>query len=537
MSIRVRIVLLLLLSFVATAVVGGFAIRQVRQSTVTLRNLTDRVVPSALATADLVSAIKDVQLTAIAMVSAEDKSTAEQAATKLKALETWIRKEIDSQAQSADNDTQRGLISQIQESLKNYFKSIDDTSKFMLAGQQDMATAVLYANVAEYQKELGAIVETLRIEKNRGKDAAIADLVTSVDRNGATILTVAIVILGLQAGVGALLYRRIHQPLRRILDEVATIRSSLNLAHRIPRLGAPEIDRVADGFNGLLDEFQAIVRGVQDTGRQVSGRAEELATASADLLAAIEQQNEATARMAASVQEMATGVAHVSQSSGTAQDIARNSLVEASEGATAIEKSVEEIVVIVQSVKTSSDAMSALSEHTGQIGGIATTIKEIADQTNLLALNAAIEAARAGEQGRGFAVVADEVRKLAERTTLATHEIAGEIQAVQQEVEALVVAMRNVAERAHLNADEARRAGRFIKQIRQSSTQVVEVAADMVAALRNQNSETEQFAVQLERISTMSDTNSSSMGEAKEVSDELKRLSAGMHQLVVRFQV
>ena len=241
--------------------------------------------------------------------------------------------------------------------------------------------------------------------------------------------------------------------------------------------------------------------------------------------------------MAASVQEMATGVAHVSQSSGTAQDIARNSLVEASEGATAIEKSVEEIVVIVQSVKTSSDAMSALSEHTGQIGGIATTIKEIANQTNLLALNAAIEAARAGEQGRGFAVVADEVRKLAERTTLATHEIAGEIQAVQQEVEALVVAMKDVAERAHLNADEARRAGRFIKQIRQSSTQVVEVAADMVAALRNQNSETEQFAVQLERISTMSDTNSSSMGEAKEVSDELKRLSAGMHQLVVRFQV
>ena len=175
MNIRQRIILLIALTFGAIAAIGGFAILQSRNNAVAVRAVTEGVVPSALAAGDLVASIKDVQLTAISMVSAADDNAAGRAAEILKQLQAQIAQSVDLQSQAADSDAQRGLIAQTQESLKNYFKSIDDTTRFKLAGQKEMAEAFLFANVAEYQTELSGIVETLRIEKNRSKDAAILE--------------------------------------------------------------------------------------------------------------------------------------------------------------------------------------------------------------------------------------------------------------------------------------------------------------------------------------------------------------------------
>jgi methyl-accepting chemotaxis protein len=252
---------------------------------------------------------------------------------------------------------------------------------------------------------------------------------------------------------------------------------------------------------------------------------------------AVEQQNEATSSMAASVEEMAVSVTHVSDSSATAKGVAEDSLRKAEQGGQVIDKTVREMMAMADTVRSTSSAMEILGQRTDEIGSIAGVIKEIADQTNLLALNAAIEAARAGEQGRGFAVVADEVRKLAERTSKATTEIAEVIAAIQGDTRSAVNDMHLVVDQVGSNAEGARQAGESIIQIRESSIRVLDVSSDIATALKEQSLANELIAKQVERIASMSEENTAAMNNARQASAEMKALSTEMDAIGNRFRV
>jgi len=537
MNIRQRMTVLIGLSFAAIAAIGGSAIVQFRNTAAAVRSVTEVVVPSALAASDLVSSLKDIQLGAIAIVSAADENAAAQPAERLKQLKTQVSQAILAQRDAANDDAQRGLLKQATESLNNYFKSIDEATTFKLAGQKELAEAVLYANAAEYQNELSGIVETLRIEKNRTKDSAISalnDRLRQVVQGISVITLIAVIVLG---AVGLLLYLQITRPLKRIQDDIVAIRNNLDLTHRIPVAGNTEIDQVASSVNSLLAEFQSVVRGVQETGSHVSTTADEVMHTVAQLSDAIERQNDATTTITSSVEQMAVSVSHVSDASATAQDIAQTSLTNARRGAQVIETTASQMITLAADVQVVSDRMTELGRKSGEIGGIAGTIKEIAEQTNLLALNAAIEAARAGEQGRGFAVVADEVRKLAERTTQATTRIDAVVGAVQRETLGAVEHMQRIAHRVTEDANGARDGGAFVVRIRDDSERVLGVSSDIAAALKEQSASTNFIAGQIERISTMSEVNTAATAEAREVSSEIRRQSANLYQLVARFQV
>jgi methyl-accepting chemotaxis protein len=339
---------------------------------------------------------------------------------------------------------------------------------------------------------------------------------------------------------GSVMYftvRQISGQIARVQDTTAEVKKTLDLTHRIPISSQDEMAQMAGSVNALLDEFQNVVKRMKDAGSQVSGASDGLSSTLAHLAAAVEQQNEATSSMAASVEEMAVSVAHVADSSSTAHGIAQDSLSKAEQGGQVIDKTVSEMVAMAETVRSTSSAMEALGKRTEEIGSIAGVIKEIADQTNLLALNAAIEAARAGEQGRGFAVVADEVRKLAERTSKATTEIATVITAIQGETQSAVTNMHQVVSQVGSNAEGARAAGESITRIRESSIRVLDVSSDIATALKEQSSANELIAKQVEVIASMSEENSAAMNEAKQASTEMKRLSTEMHEMGNRFRV
>ncbi len=331
--------------------------------------------------------------------------------------------------------------------------------------------------------------------------------------------------------------RQINRQIAQVQEATVGIKKSLDLTLRIPVSGHHEIGDVATSVNGLLDEFQAVVRRMKEAGAHVSGASDELAHSVNTLSSAVEQQNEATASMAASVEEMAVSVTHVSDSSSTAKGIAGESLASADQGKLVIDRTANEMLQMAETVKQTSQSMETLSKRTDEIGSIVGVIKEIADQTNLLALNAAIEAARAGEQGRGFAVVADEVRKLAERTTTSTKEVADVISAIQQETRNAVDDMHRIVGEVTANADSARQAGEQIIQIREGASKVLDASSEIEDALKEQSIASSQIAKQVEVIASMSEENASAMMEARESSEEMKKLSTEMHDMVDRFTV
>jgi len=341
----------------------------------------------------------------------------------------------------------------------------------------------------------------------------------------------------LTGGIAFVTMRQIATQIENVQTTTADVKQNLDLTRRIAISGNDEMTLVANSVNSLLDEFQSVLRSMKEAGSHVSNTSDGLSLSVTQLTAAVEQQNEATSAMAASVEEMAVSVTHVSESSTTAQDIAQESRASAELGGQIIDKTVRELVAMAETVHGTSLTMQNLSKRTEEIGSIAGVIKEIADQTNLLALNAAIEAARAGEQGRGFAVVADEVRKLAERTTRSTQEVADVISAIQNETRHAVGDMAQIAKQVTENAQSAWQAGESIIPIREGSDRVVEASSDIATALKEQSTASELIAKQVEVIASMSEENTAAMSETKKASEALKQLSTEMRKLVDRFKV
>lgn len=256
MSIRLRITLLVVLTFIAISSIGGYAIFQSKNSASEVRAVTEGVVPSALASADLVSHLKDVQLATMAIVSAPDDSLATQAKEKLTAKKALLQEAIDLQARHADGTAQRGLVEQAKESLENYFTAIDETVKNKLAGRAELAQASFYGNVVQYQMELEVIVETLRVEKNRSKDSAIAALNGNLATTTSAISVVTIFAVLFLTAIGILLYRAIIGPISRMQVMMTEIASSQDFTRRVPVDRKDEIGRSIVAFNGMIEKIQ-----------------------------------------------------------------------------------------------------------------------------------------------------------------------------------------------------------------------------------------------------------------------------------------
>lgn len=256
MTIRHRITLLVALMFVALAAIGGYAVYQAQRSAASVRQVTQGVVPSALASSDLVSDVKDVQIATMTLVYAPDATMAAQASADLNAKETQLRAELDAQGRSAASHAQSGLVDQARESLKNYFDAIHDTAKMKADGKNELAQAYLFANVAQYRDELDGIIKTLRIEKNRQKDDAISTLNGMLATTTLTIAIVAGVVIAVLIGVGLMLYRQIVQPLGRMQAMMSEIAASQDFTRRVPVGRKDEIGRSIEAFNGMIETIQ-----------------------------------------------------------------------------------------------------------------------------------------------------------------------------------------------------------------------------------------------------------------------------------------
>jgi methyl-accepting chemotaxis protein len=298
-----------------------------------------------------------------------------------------------------------------------------------------------------------------------------------------------------------------------------------------------EVGLTAEAFNDLLKALQQSLGDVRHEIVKVDEATATLSQAASQAAQASAATSESSSSMAASLEELSVSITSVSDHTREALALANQAGEHSETGGSVIGSAVAAMADIAVEVRSVGATISELGQHSDRISSVVQVIKDVADQTNLLALNAAIEAARAGEQGRGFAVVADEVRKLAERTSKATGEIGGMIGDIQSRSKSAVLAMEGAISRLENGSELANRAGQAIAKIRSANSEVQRVFADIDEAMHEQGAASYDIAQKVEQVAQASEQSSVSVGISASEAANIRDLTNSMRTTVERFKI
>ncbi len=319
------------------------------------------------------------------------------------------------------------------------------------------------------------------------------------------------------------------------LEEMAS--GGGDLTRRLQHDRNDETGELAVSFNRFLDNLKEIVVKITQNSLEVSTAASQLNSTAAQIAAGTEKVSVQSVSIATAGEEMAATSSEIAQNCVRAADISNRTGITAKNGAEVVNHAVESIQRIAARVQESALTVGSLGTRSEQIGQIIGTIEDIADQTNLLALNAAIEAARAGEQGRGFAVVADEVRALAERTTKATKEIGGMIKTIQQETHSAVAAMEEGVKEVERGTEDAARSGQALQDILEQVGEVTSQINQIATAAEEQTATTHEISRNMHEITDTVQQTSSSSTETASAASQLARMAEELKQIVAQFRM
>jgi len=310
-----------------------------------------------------------------------------------------------------------------------------------------------------------------------------------------------------------------------------------NLTTRLQLHSRDEMSRIADSFNSMSAHFESVIQEIAGSSAQVTVAAEELANIAMETAKGVVRQQMETDQVAVAMNEMTATVQEVAGNATGAATAADKANSEAQSGSQVVGSAAQAISSLSDEIEKATNVIKNVDADTQTIGGVLDVIKSIAEQTNLLALNAAIEAARAGEQGRGFAVVADEVRTLAGRTQESTREIEGMIAKLQGGAREAVGAMDASRERAQASVEQAKAASAALDVITQVVSTIDQMNAQIATAAEQQRATTEDINRSITNIRDVAEQTSRTTEQTTSASDELARLAVQLQALVGKFTV
>jgi methyl-accepting chemotaxis protein len=298
-----------------------------------------------------------------------------------------------------------------------------------------------------------------------------------------------------------------------------------------------EIGKLYKGFNKAISNIKSMLEKVSETVTSTAKASNQISSSSEEMAAGAFEQSAQTKEVASAVEEMTKTILDTTNNSTLATEAAKKSGIIAHEGGKVVSETIEGMNRISDVVNKSAETVQALGKSSNEIGEIIQVIDDIADQTNLLALNAAIEAARAGEQGRGFAVVADEVRKLAERTTKATKEIAVMIKSIQRDTSDAVKSMKEGTAEVDRGKALVDKAGESLEQIIKGTEEVVDITVQVAAASEEQSTAAEQISKNIESINNVTQESTNGIQQIAKAAEDLNNLTINLQKLISNFKI
>lgn len=537
LGFRWKIALPILLLAVLLVTMGVLGMRGIAQVADSSTKLTNRYLPGISL---LLNADRDLYQAFVAERSLLDEAVGERAQALTASHAENVQQAYDRVHKFAEMEPgseAMKLIAQFDTGFERW-KATSQQVVQLVGSDPEAASALSFGASEEQFESMRAAIDKLgEMEDKAANDEGLAAIELGETLSWQQGLIIAIglcVCLVLVIGFPILVTGPLHNLLNRI-NQIADGDGDLRV--RLDVVSNDELGKLSHAFNRFLDKLQPLIKEVGRVTSEVESSAQNLANLAVANDRLISSEYAAVDQVSTAATEMSSAVHEVARNAQSAADAARSAEAQSRDGAQVVGGVINSIRQLAQEVEGASATIQTLEQEAGNIGAVLAVIRGIADQTNLLALNAAIEAARAGEQGRGFAVVADEVRALAARTQESTKDIQEMIERLQLGVQNAVKATNSGSSKAQQSVEQAAGVDQALTDTSDSVQRINDMAAQIATACEQQSSVTEEIARNISDIRDLSNEAAQNSEQSTQASKHLSELSQGLTKLVGRFRV
>jgi len=426
----------------------------------------------------------------------------------------------------------------VTEKTTEFESSLEGVIKIFSSNQYRTDSFLLRSEVGPIVLAIDSDLKQLVSKERNNIQATGASLLSSLSASKMTIIGLLIVGVALGILLSWVIARAIVKPMEQAVSAMEDIaQGNGDLTKRLDDSANDEIGEMAKGFNAFAEKIQMLIASSVDITGRVDEKVSRLFVVSEETKTRADRQQAQTEEVAENVREVAENVGSVTENASLAVQAASSANTATNEGKKVVDDTIQSIESMASGVQSASDAMRSLTEQTDKIGTVVDVIKGIAEQTNLLALNAAIEAARAGEQGRGFAVVADEVRTLASRTQTSTDEIEAMIKSLQTDAGSATQTMEHERERASNSVEQAAKTAQAFETIYESVSSISRMNNEIEQAAQAQQQKTDHVNSIIEGLIEIAEENAAGAQQTHSAANELTELETELKRYMTQFKI
>jgi methyl-accepting chemotaxis protein len=466
----------------------------------------------------------------------EDDQLVQQELDRIPEAIRIVTDNIDKLEKTVSSDKGKQLLNDLKEKRVVYRDDLTKAMQLIKEGKKKEAGLYLVHTLRKTQSAYFATTAELIKYQSQLMDESGKDAASKAKQAQKLIIVLILLAMVFAVGVSLFVVRSISGALSEGVD-VANRLATGDLTASVTIRSTDEIGTLMTAMDNMVKSLRLLIGKIKYAADNMASGSEQLSASAEEISRGMNEQTSRSTQIATAAEQMSQTVVDVAKNTSNIAQISTQAFDHAKDGEGVVKRSVDEVQAIASTVAESSQVMKRLGESSGQIGDIVGVINDIADQTNLLALNAAIEAARAGEQGRGFAVVADEVRKLAERTTQATSQINSMISSIQSEVAHAGVAMNNATLRVESGVEFSRKTGDSLGNIVSSVNTLQSMVQQIASATEEMSSVSETISSDIHGIAAGSKEISAGSGQIAQASSDLARLATELQSVVRQFKV